>query len=217
MLKAAIFDMDGVLVDSHPIHMRAWRRFFQSIGKSVEDRDMEFILEGQKKEDILRHFLGDLSEDKKNSFSKQKEILFQEEARTIDTIPGVRKFLDELASESIAMGVASCGSSGRVRYLLDLLELRNYFQVVVTGDDVKLGKPNPAIFHTAAVGLMARPEELLVIEDSVSGVQAAKAASMKCLGIAASPRAESLLEVGVDCVLPNFLDASLIQMKKLFA
>lgn len=216
MLKGAIFDLDGVLVDSHPIHMRAWRRFFQSIGKSVDDRDMEFILEGQKRENILRHFLGDLTKEQKKSYSKQKEILFREEARTIDTIPGVRKFLDELAAESIAMGVASCGSGGRVHHLLDLLELRKYFRVVITGDEVKLGKPAPTIFQKAAVELKTRPAELLVLEDSVSGVEAAKAAAMKCVGIAPPHRAQALLEAGVDYVLPDFLEASLSHIQMLF-
>ena len=217
MLKGAIFDMDGVLVDSHPIHMRAWRRLFQSIGKPVEERDMEFMLEGQKKEDILRHFLGDLSDENKKSLSEQKEILFQEEARTIDTIPGVRRFLDDLAAESIAMGVASCGSGRRVNYLLDLLRLRDYFQVVLTGDDVNQGKPDPAIFHMAAIQLKTHPEELLVLEDSVSGVTAAKNSGMKCLGIGANDREKALLQAGADEVSPNFLSISFLSVQPLFS
>ena len=217
MLKAAIFDMDGVLVDSHPVHMRAWRRVFQSTGKSFEDHDMAFILEGQKKEDILRHFLGDLPEEQKKALSEQKEILFHEEAGRIDTIPGVRKFLDELTAESIAMGVASCGSRRRVHYLLDALRLRDYFQVVLTGDDVKLGKPDPTIFRAAAFQLMMRPQEVLVIEDSVSGVTAAKNAGMRCLGIGTRVREKPLLQAGADEVAPNFLSVSLPSIKLLFS
>jgi beta-phosphoglucomutase len=217
MLRAAIFDMDGVLVDSHPIHMRAWRRFFNSVDKCIDDKGMAFILEGQKKEDILRHFLGELPEEQKKAFGRQKEILFQEEATRIETIPGVRGFLDQFAEESIALGVASCGSSGRVHYLLDLLDLRDYFQVVVTGDDVRLSKPDPAIFQAAAAELTIGAEEILVVEDSISGVQAAKAARMKCLGIAAPARAQSLLRVGADRVVSDFVDASLVQMKELFS
>src|SRR5689334_1087951 len=59
MLKGVIFDMDGVLIDSHPIHKRAWRKFFETLELTVSDRELDFVLDGRKKEDILRHFLGD--------------------------------------------------------------------------------------------------------------------------------------------------------------
>jgi beta-phosphoglucomutase len=216
MLKGVIFDMDGVLVDSHPIHLRAWRRLFQSIGKSLDDQDMEFILEGQKREDILGHFLGDLTDEQKTSYGNQKEILFREEASTIDTIPGVREFLDKLASESIAMGVASCGSRGRVNDLLNLLKLRQYFRVVITGDDVKEGKPDPTIFLVAKGRLGVSSSESLCVEDSVSGVTAAKAAGMKCLGIGANVRKRALMQAGADDVSPDFLSVSLIDLQTLF-
>ena len=106
------------------------------------------------------------------------------------------------------MAVATCGGSGRVGSLLDVLKLRDYFRVIVTGDDVKEGKPDPAIFNEAARRLSLRAEDLLAIEDSVSGVRAAKAAGMKCLGIATHDRAQKLLDAGGDWVLPDFLEAS---------
>ncbi len=217
MLTGAIFDMDGVLVDSHPVHMRAWRRFFQSIGKPVADLEMEYILEGRKREDILRHFLGELTEEQMRSYGRQKELLFREEASTIKTIPGIHNFLEQLTRTPIRMGVASCGGRGRVHHLLGLLALRDYFQVVITGDEVKEGKPDPAIFHKAAAELKAMPEELLVVEDSVSGVQAANAASMKCLGIAPPHREQVLLEAGAYHVLPDFLSVSVEELRELFA
>ena len=169
---------------------------------------MEFILEGRKREDILRHFLGDLTQEQVRFYGEQKELLFREEARTIETIPAVREFLNQLRRAFIPMAVATCGGSGRVDYLLGALMLREYFQVIVTGDDVKEGKPDPAIFKEAARRLGQRAENLLAIEDSVSGVRAAKAAGMRCLGIAAPGRAQKLREAGGDWVLPDFLEAS---------
>jgi beta-phosphoglucomutase-like phosphatase (HAD superfamily) len=73
MLKAVIFDLDGVIVDSHPAHQRAWRMFFQSLGKSVSDQELLFVLEGQKREDILRHFLGDPDEQQVKRYGARKE------------------------------------------------------------------------------------------------------------------------------------------------
>jgi beta-phosphoglucomutase len=216
MLTGAIFDVDGVLVDSHPVHMRAWKRFLLSVGRSVGDRDMEFVLEGRKREEILRHFLGDLSADQVQTYGRQKELFFYEEANQVGTIAGLRGFLDELAGASISMGVASCGSGDRVHHLLNVLELGKYFQVVVTADDVVEGKPNPAIFSATAERLGIPISQVLCVEDSVSGVTAAKAARMKCLGIGQGDHKEVLLRAGADKVLPDFLPASLANLQGLF-
>src|SRR5271156_4368940 len=141
------------------------------------------------------------------SSGPQKELLFREEASTIKTIPGIHDFLDQLTRASVSLGVASCGGNGRVHYLLGRLALRDYFEVVITGDQVREGKPDPAIFHKAAADLKAMPQELLVVEDSTSGIQAAKAAGMRCLGIAPLHRAKVLFEAGAYRVLPDFLSA----------
>src|SRR5690242_18377965 len=75
MLKGVIFDMDGVLIDSHPIHKRAWRKFFETLEVEVSDRELDFVLDGRKKEDILRHFLGDLPDCEIKDFGHKKEML----------------------------------------------------------------------------------------------------------------------------------------------
>jgi beta-phosphoglucomutase len=216
MIKGTIFDMDGVLVDSHPAHMRAWTRFLLNHGRPVSEADMQFILEGRKREEILRHFLGDLTPEQMQSYGREKEILFREESRTIDTIRGVREFLEELAKASVPIAVATCGGRGRVQHLLETLQLTKYFSVVVTGDDVKEGKPDPSIFLKAANELKLRVEDVLALEDSVSGVQSAKAARMKCLGIAAASRADELKQAGADYVVEDFRHVTLAKVYELF-
>jgi beta-phosphoglucomutase len=216
VLNGVIFDMDGVLVDSHSIHMKAWREFLFSKGCLVSDSDLDFVRDGRTKQDILRHFLGDLTQDQMHLCGCQKELLFREEAKNMATIPGVRRLLDELNRADIPMAVGSSGSGGRVHYLLDLLHLRKYFAAVVTAEDVALGKPDPAIFCKASRDLQVRPMDSLVIEDSVSGVLAAKAAGMKCLGISDGPRTDALLQAGASRVLPNFINASLSNIQTLF-
>lgn len=216
MIRGAIFDMDGVLVDSHPVHMRAWERFLKSQGRPVSQQDLDFILEGRKREEILRHFMGELTPELLASYGHQKEALFREEAVNMKAIPGVTGFLDELASASLPMGVASCGGRGRVNHLLDQLQLTHYFRFIITGDDVKDGKPDPAIFLKTAGHLQIHPEDLLVFEDSVSGVRAARAAGMECLGIADNSRAEELRMAGAKCIVEDFLKLTLPEIYKLF-
>jgi HAD superfamily hydrolase (TIGR01509 family) len=209
MLKGVIFDMDGVVIDSHPIHKTAWRRFLSSLGREVSDDELEFVLDGRKKEDILRHFLGALSAEQIDEYGHQKEMVFREEAMAINLVDGITPFFDQVQQAGIPMGLATSGSYNRVQYILDRFDLRRRFSVVVTGDDVTKGKPDPAIFVLAARQLHCPHPDTLVVEDAVAGVLAAKQAGMKCLAIASNGRGNLLREAGADCVVSNFVGLSL--------
>jgi beta-phosphoglucomutase family hydrolase len=216
MLRAVIFDMDGVIVDSHPIHKKTWRTFLALLGKEISEEDLNFIMEGRKREEILRHFLGDLSEEQMQIFGRQKEQLFRRESAALQTIEGLREFLQELDEAEIRLAVASSGSSGRVNDILVSLDLQNYFKAIVTGDQVTNGKPDPAIFLMASDRLGVSPAETLVFEDSVSGVKAAKAAGMTCFGVASNGIIPTLLEAGADHIIPDFSGVSIDVMRDLF-
>jgi HAD superfamily hydrolase (TIGR01509 family) len=216
MIKGAVFDFDGVLVDSHQVHKRAWRRFLQLVGKTVSEEDLQIVLDGRKREDILRHFLGDISPELIISYGHLKEQLFREGAGDVQTVDGLVGFLEDLEDSGLTMGVASSGSRSRVTFLLDRLDLTKHFQVVVTGDEVKKGKPDPAIFLAAARALEEDPAELLAFEDAVSGVQSAKSAGMKCIGVAQPNRAPILFHAGADEVVPDFRFLSYSKVQQMF-
>ena len=217
MLKGVIFDMDGVLIDSHPIHKRAWRKFFETLELGVSDQELDFVLDGRKKEDILRHFLGNLPDSEIRNYGHKKEMLFREEAMTIEPIAGVLELLEELTGRDIPIAVASCGSHSRVRYILDQLKIYEWFEAIVTADDIHHGKPDPEVFCKAADFLGANRGDLLVCEDAVSGVRAAKAAGMKCLGVTDPTRATELLQAGADRVVPNFSSLSLAELETMLS
>lgn len=216
MLQAVIFDLDGVVVDSHPAHLRAWKIFFQSLGKEVSGQELEFVLEGRKREDILRYFLGDLTADQVKEYGARKEALFRDSQPEINAILGLPEFLDHLEAAQLPLAVASSASRGRAAFMLEQLDLKRRFRVIVTGDDVSAGKPDPAIFRLAARRLGIAAENILVCEDAVYGVEAAKKAGMKCLAIAANGRQPLLEQAGADCVLPDFRSAVLADLQALF-
>ncbi len=209
MLKAIIFDMDGVIIDSHPIHRNAWRRFLASVGREVSDSDLDFVLDGRKKEDILRHFLGRLSDAEIIEYGHRKEELFREEALELKAVEGLDEFLAKLRQSGLLLAVASSGSKSRVKYVLDRLHLASYFHAIITGDDVPKGKPDPTIFRRAAHLLGCACSDVLVIEDAVSGVLAAKSAGMRCLGVASNGRGAALAKAGADHVVTNFVELPL--------
>jgi beta-phosphoglucomutase len=218
VLQAVIFDMDGVLVDSHPVHKKAWQRFLDSVGHKVDEADLAFILDGRKKEDILKHFLGELPPEEISRLGHEKELLFREEARAeLRPVDGVEQLLESLSRANIKLGVASSGSDGRVHFVLRTLRLLDYFSAIVAGDHVAAGKPDPAIFRLTSEKLQVPPDEILVFEDSLSGVKAAKAAGMRCVGLADPDRASILLDAGADRVIDHFGKFSVSQAQLLFA
>lgn len=216
MLRGIVFDFDGVIVDSHPLHKRAWKKFLESIGRVVSEEELQFVLDGRKRDDILQHYLGELDCEQLVEYGQMKERFFRDEAASVQTVGGLLDFLQELDEAQLALGIASSGSRNRVNFLLGHLGLAKHFQVVVTGEDVEKGKPDPAVFLRVSQELRMDPIELIAFEDAPSGVQAAKAAGMMCVGIARPECSLTLLNAGADHVVGDFRSLSYSSLQNLF-
>jgi beta-phosphoglucomutase len=217
VFKGVVFDFDGVIVDSHPAHLRAWKSFLNSVGKNVSEEQLHFVLDGRKRDDILRHFLGELDADEIEEYGLQKEQCFRDEVTHVSVADGLLGFLENLESEQLAVAIASSGSKSRIHFLVDRFGLNKFFRVIVTGDEVEQGKPDPAVFLKAAHQLGVDPCELIAFEDAVSGIKAARSAGMKCIGIAPPDRVPILLAAGASCVLPDFHNVSCSEIRKLLS
>jgi beta-phosphoglucomutase-like phosphatase (HAD superfamily) len=217
LLQALVFDLDGVVVDSHPTHKQAWKQFLSSVGVTATDEELEIVLEGQKREDLLKHFLGELSPQQVSDYGAEKDSLFRHSMHELRTTRGFSSFFSAVQAARLPVALASSASHSRVDKVLTQFDLKGSFRVVVTGDDVPRSKPDPSIFLLAARGLQIRPCNILVCEDAVNGVQAAKSAGMKCLAIAANGREPLLRNAGADKVVPDFTAASLEELQTLFS
>jgi HAD superfamily hydrolase (TIGR01509 family) len=216
MLGGVIFDFDGVIVDSHAAHIKAWKEFLLSKGKTVSDADLSFVREGAKRQELLRHFLGELTPDQIASYGAEKDRLFQARATEVKLVQGFAEFLVQLDAAALPSAVATSGSRSRVEQTLETLNLFKRFRTVVTGNDVERGKPDPDLFLLAAQALQIDPSRILVCEDAVAGVLAAKTAGMKCIGIAANGRESLLTQAGADLVVKDFAHTSLDDVRHLF-
>lgn len=214
MFRGAIFDFDGVIADSHPVHLRAWKKVLDSVGRAASGDELQFVLDGRTRDHILRHFLGDLDAEKMAEYGRRKEQFFRDEAADVQTIKGVSRFLEKLEEAQLPLGMASSGSRVRIEFLLERLKLKKHF-VVVTGDEVAQGKPHPAVFLKAAEHLGADPCDLIAFEDAASGVKAAKSAGMTCVGIASSDRSSILVDAGANHVVPDFRSLSYPKIQKI--
>jgi beta-phosphoglucomutase family hydrolase len=211
-----IFDLDGVIADTHPIHRQAWRQLLRERGLQVSEKELDVILGGHRREEILRHFLGRLSDVEIFDYGERKDQLFHQWAAELRAIPGVLDLLQELESAGVPMALATSAGKRRALQVLERLGLTDRFRAVVTAEDVAKCKPDPSIFHLAASRLHVMPRQLVVAEDSEVGVRAAKSAGMKCLGIGSGARVSRLCQEGADSVVPDFRWVSLANLQSLF-
>ena len=208
--------MDGVIIDSHPLHRRAWKTFLQTTGRDVTDSELEFILDGRKREEILCYFLGELSPSQIVDYGARKDEMLRQLAEDMQPLRGVVEFLDSLSQVGMRIALATSAGHRRAHGTLKRLRLARYFDAIVTGDEVANGKPDPAIYRLVAERLNEMPDNLLAVEDAVSGVKSARAAGMRCVGIASAERADTLRAAGADPVISDFQSLSLLQLEASF-
>ena len=210
-----IFDMDGVLFDSHPIHRKAWREVLHAIGKVVSDEELDFILDGSTREEILQHFLGPLPEGRLASYARKKDLLFREEEANLRTIEGVESFLDAAETAGVPKVIATSASKCRAERMLGNYNLRGRFSAVITSDDVRSGKSAPEIFLRGADKLGALPSEVIVFEDAPSAIRIAKSVGMKCVGVARGKRRPELEKAGACLIVSDFTEVSLTSIQEI--
>jgi beta-phosphoglucomutase family hydrolase len=203
---AFIFDMDGVLVDSNPAHREAWEAFNRRYGVETTEAMHRFMY-GRRNDEIVRGFFGaDLPAGEVAARGAAKERLYREMvAGKVDRMmpAGLRRFLD--ARRDAPMALASNAEPENVAFVLKEAGLAKYFRVVVDGHQVKRPKPFPDIYRRAAELLGEPPDNCIVFEDSYSGVEAARAAGMRVVGI----RTTHWDLPGADIAIGDFLSEEL--------
>lgn len=187
MVKACIFDLDGVLVDTARYHYQAWKRLAGELGYTLTEAENE-QLKGVSRMDSLDIILGlagvSLDDETKTQLADKKNSWFNEyldQMKPDEVLPGSVELLQELKSHSVPIALAS--SSKNAPKVLHLLKLTHYFDAVVDGTMIKASKPDPEVFLLAATRLNKAPHDCIVFEDAEAGVEAAIRAGMKCVGV----------------------------------
>jgi beta-phosphoglucomutase family hydrolase len=193
VLEAVLWDMDGVIVDTEPFHWEAWRRMGREEGFSMTYPDFQRTF-GRRNVELLREFLDPGVPDQRvRDLGDRKEALYRQLARgDVKPLPGAMALLQALHRAGCWQAVASSAPQANVDLILAELNIRDYFGAVLSARDVERGKPDPQVFLRAAERLGADPAHCVVIEDAVTGVEAAKRAGMACLAVTTTHPAEAL-------------------------
>jgi HAD superfamily hydrolase (TIGR01509 family) len=210
---AVIFDMDGVLVENSEFHDQAWQMICKKY-KSIKSAEEIKSIFGGTNYMFVAKLLGMTDENEIKAIAEEKEALYRKIYLEHIKFPsGLQNLLIELKQNNVRMAVATSAPRVNLDFVLDILNIRDYFEVLIDESYVKHGKPDPEIYRITAQQLKIKPENCIVIEDSIFGIQSAKANGMKVIGITTTFSSGQINFA--DLVIKNFKEIDLIRIKTL--
>jgi beta-phosphoglucomutase len=212
-IKACLFDLDGVIVDTAVYHFQAWRRLANSLGSDFSEQQNE-QLKGISRMESLEMILAwggiQLSHQEKLDWASRKNDWYLEAVQLMtakEILPGVVDFLNELKENKIKIALGSASKNSKL--ILNKIDLLHYFDAIIDGNNITKGKPNPEVFLMGAQATGSLPEHCLVFEDAEAGIQAAIAANMRAVGIG-----DRNILKQADVVYGSFLDFNWSSLQK---
>ena len=196
-LDAALFDLDGTLVDSEPMHRAAWQSFFESRGWEVSDELYAAEFVGRRGSDTFRSLDGPWRDEDPEELLAEVLSHLSTQATDPGTVPGAGALIRSMHSAGVPVGVVTSAVPPWSDNALDFLGVTEMVAVMVNGTDVTVGKPDPEGYLQACARLNANPERVIAFEDSASGVAAAVAAGIAhVVGVLSTSTADALRAVG---------------------
>jgi HAD superfamily hydrolase (TIGR01509 family) len=200
---AFIFDMDGVIIDSEPLHERATRAASARHGIDVPDGLFDRF-RGQTDKALMAHLAQRASDVDAASLLEAKHAAYASLHDELTLLPGVRHFLDILDTQHIPMALVTSAARHDQERTFEQFGLTPYFRTVVTADDVDHAKPHPAPYQQAVRELGLDPSTCWVVEDATHGVESARRAGCRVVGLCSSFSAEALNTAGADVVVDTY-------------
>ncbi len=210
--QAVIFDMNGVIVDDERIHQKSWRIFCADHGfQLTEDEFKQQVFGRIEKETFEYLFKRQLTEEEVAQYSDERvDTAIKLVTPVLEVVAGVLGVLRFLRDHRIKIALATSSRRRYQRFIFDSLRLDDFFDAIVTAEDISKGKPDPEIYLLAAKQLGIEPTSCVAIEDSVSGITSAQQAGMKVIGIATTHTPEEIRQA--DKVVLDFTSQSFEQL-----
>ncbi|MFB6457373.1 HAD family hydrolase [Chitinophaga sp. Hz27] len=180
---AFIFDMNGTMINDMEYHLEGWYNMLNKLGANLNREQVRAHMYGKNEELLERIFGKDhFTEEQMASIAQEKEELYQEAFRPhLQLIAGLPAFLEKAAALEIPMAIGTAANQFNIGYVLDNLNIRQYFKAVISAEDVTSSKPDPEVFLKAAAAVEVSPSRCIVFEDAPKGVEAAANAGMQAV------------------------------------
>ncbi|MVM37646.1 beta-phosphoglucomutase family hydrolase [Spirosoma sp. HMF3257] len=214
---AALFDMDGVLIDNTDFHINAWLQFAQHHNRPLTKDQYVDHINGRVSADAMAYvFQRPISPGELIVLTEEKEAIYRELYRPhLQPAPGLLAFLAALKAQGVKLAVGTSAPESNVRFTLDGLPLRPYFDAIVDSSMIHKGKPAPEIYLTAAERVGIEPARCVVFEDAFAGIEAGIRAGMKVIAVATTHTRDELADVGSMLIVDDFTQLTVEAVQQL--
>ncbi|HYK56016.1 MAG TPA: HAD family phosphatase [Flavisolibacter sp.] len=205
-VKAVIFDLDGTLIDNNAYHLQSWIHYLKNKNREISEEEYKANVNGRTNKDVIEYIYQRKMEDAEAMvYAHEKEAIYRELYQPhITPVAGLLPLLQKLKDLNIPMAIATSGIQVNIDFMFDNIPIRQYFDVIVNSAHIKKGKPDPEIYFKTAELLNVAPENCLVFEDAVVGINSAKAAGMKVVGVLTTHSAAEL--AGADVLIRDYTE-----------
>lgn len=211
MLSAILFDLDGTLANTDPLHFLTWQDTLTEFGLTIDRAFYQKHISGRLNSEIVKDILPQLPHSQGLAVADAKEARFRELGRQLQPLAGLTTLLNWTKARQLKQALVTNAPRENARFMLDVLNLESAFSTVVLAEDVDRGKPYPDPYQLALKRLEVTPDSAIAFEDSPSGIRSAVAAGLTTIAVASTHDRDRLLDVGAQMVISDFTDPVLWQ------
>ena len=209
MLAAILYDLDGTIVNTDPLHFQAWQELLREHEIEIDEEFYKARMSGRLNPAIVQDLLPQLSPEAQQKVWERKEARFREMAPELTPLPGLLNLIAWAEEQKFKQAVVTNAPRENAYYMLQVLHLQHRFERVFIAEEIGIAKPDAGLYQYALAYFNLSPQQALVFEDSPSGIRAAVGAKIPTVGIASTQEPSELYDLGAMLVIHDFTDAQL--------